>query len=496
MKRDDKQNGLIHNNFYARIVIKFQDDLHLPYYREEEINDFFSQNRIFPWRDLLRKFPSMRVNRLFKSLAPGKILELVENARKADPTYQPPNFLTYYVITCSDEINLETLAQMLHEQKKVELAYIEGGGSVPPPCVNASDNPLNIDQGYLNVAPEGINACYAWNFKGGDGTGRVNFIDIEQGWILNHEDVVVNTLPDTGINKYTFQDHGIAVLGIVMMQDNQIGGIGITPNVKGHVISQWRTDGLFNSADAIMTAINHLGFGDILLLESQVFDSPESYNFWPIEIQQATFEVIRLATASGIIVIEPAGNGNLNFRTGNDLDRFAVKGKQILNPASSDFRDSSAIMVAAASGTVPHTRINYSNYGNRINCYAWGEGVLTAGCFPKSSGKEINTYTDKFGGTSSASAIIAGAAIAVQSITEANYNFRLTPKQMRNILSNEVYSTPSENGRSIDKIGAMPDLRKIIDKGLQCRKESKQASGILRMKLINQKHTMEMKEHF
>ena len=39
MKRDDKQNGLIHNNFYARIVIKFQDDLHLPYYREEEIND-------------------------------------------------------------------------------------------------------------------------------------------------------------------------------------------------------------------------------------------------------------------------------------------------------------------------------------------------------------------------------------------------------------------------------------------------------------------------
>jgi len=46
---------------------------------------------------------------------------------------------------------------------------------------------------------------------------------------------------------------------------------------------------------------------------------------------------------------------------------------------------------------------------------------------------------------------------------EANLNFRLGPAEMRKILSSESYGTPSANGRSVDKIGIMPDLKKIID---------------------------------
>jgi hypothetical protein len=47
---------------------------------------------------------------------------------------------------------------------------------------------------------------------------------------------------------------------------------------------------------------------------------------------------------------------------------------------------------------------------------------------------------------------------------EANYNLRLGPVEMRQILSSDSYGTPSESGRSIDKIGVMPDLKKIIEK--------------------------------
>lgn len=430
----------------------------------------FHENHIIPWHDLLKLFPGIKISKLFTSVSPGKIIKLTEKARSSDSKYAPADFLAYYVISCSDEINTAKLSRLLLRYKSTELAYVQHT-PVYPPSAKANDY-LHKYQAYLNPSPVGINARYAWNMSGGDGDGNVKFIDIEQGWMLQHESFVLNTLPCTGINNYSFQDHGTAVLGIIMMQPNAKRGRGITPKANGYVISQWRPDGSLNNADAIMAATSHLGFGDIILLEAQVSDSAKSDKLWPVEIQDATFQAIRLAAALGIIVIEAAGNG-FNLTAGNNLDLFAINGKRIFNPESPDFKDSGAIMVAAASSASPHIRSNYSNYGNRINCYAWGENVMTAGSYPGSSGSAINTYTGNFSGTSSAAAIIAGAAIAVQSIAVANLNFRLSPIQMRNILSNDLYGTPSANKRSIDKIGVMPDLKKIIDKALKCKKNLK-----------------------
>ena len=247
------------------------------------------------------------------------------------------------------------------------------------------------------------------------------------------------------------------------MKNNGVGGIGITPSAKGRVVSQWRPDGHFNNADAIMTAISYLDFGDILLLEAQCFDSPASFELWPLEIQSAIFDTVRLATALGIIVVEAGGNGNVRMNRGNDLDKLKCLNKKFLNRHASDFRDSGAIMVGASTSDAPHKKMVYSNYGTRIDCYGWGENVATAGYFPQSSGYATNTYTEEFCGTSSASAIVAGAAIAVQNIVERNCGRRLSPQQMRDILSNESYGTSSANGRLNDKIGVMPDLKKVID---------------------------------
>ncbi len=127
-------------------------------------------------------------------------------------------------------------------------------------------------------------------------------------------------------------------------------------------------------------------------------------------------------------------------------------GRKTLNPSGPDFRDSGAILVAAGSDAIPHDRIRHSNFGNRIDCYAWGERVSTAGSHLGSPEMAINSYRKKLSGTSSAAAIIAGAAILIQSITESNHHFRLGPKQMRQILSDDLLGTPSANGRSIDRI--------------------------------------------
>jgi len=464
-KSNIKGNRINYTDVLPRMVVKFHDYLDLPYCGAKEISEFFLQDHIIPWSCILEVFPAIRINKLFTTPRPEDIMRLVDRAKNLDTGYQPPDFLSYFAISCPCEINTDDLLEIILKCENVELAYIASGASHPP-SVQIDDNPLCKYQGYLNPAPNGINAKYAWNINGGDGGVGVMFVDVEQGWLENHEDIVLNTLPSTGFNYNIFQDHGAAVLGVIMMQDNATGGIGITPRVKGYVISQWRPDGSPNTADAIISSACHLNFGDILLLEAQTYEGGSVNKFWPIEIEDAIYNAIRLATALGITVIEAAGNGNFNLKIGNDLDVLTINDNKPLNPMSSGFKDSGAIIVAAASSTVPHTRINYSNYGSRIDCYAWGEDVVTAGCLPGSSGAAINQYTGKFGGTSSASAIIAGAAIAVQSITEANYSFRLSAKQMRDILSDESYGTQSANGHSVDKIGMMPDLKKIIDNAL------------------------------
>ena len=450
------------STLFVPIVVKLQKDLPLP--DDSQREEFFFQTEIIPRIQLLETEPWIKIRNLFTTLNFPEINDLVKRAKSLDPNYEPPNFSAYYVIGCSIKINAKNLLQAILANRNVELAYIVND-STPPQALNDDPQVLDILQGYLASAPGGVDAEYAWKLKGGHGEGTVMFIDIEQGWILDHESIRVNTLPCTGLN-YAFHDHGAGVLGITIMKKNKNGGSGLAPEARGYVVSQWRSDGYLNNADAIMAALGHAHYGDIILLQAQVRGASPAKKLWPIEVHNANFDVIRLAAALGVIVIEAAANGSVYFNLSSDLDQFILNGKRILNRLDADFKDSGAIMVAGASASVPHTRIYNSNYGSRIDCYAWGERVYTAGNSPKSSNGAIDFYTREFSGTSSAAAIIAGVAISVQSIMEANHHLRLGPAQMRKILSSESYGTPSANGRSIDKIGVMPDMKKIIDKAL------------------------------
>jgi subtilase family protein len=447
-----------------RVVIKFRDAVLAPHLDTLDRSAIFSVDYTKERQQLKKALPGKTMAKLFPTVTEERVKQLVKKAKGLYAGYSPPNFTSYYFVMCDNEGEAKEILKTLRKSDAVELCYVEThlGG---PPNVHPKANPLYSYQKYLNRAPSGIDAKYAWAFSGGDGKGNVRFIDLEQGWFLDHEDLAALEIPATGLNHWEYQDHGAAVLGIIAMQDNSVGGIGITPRAKVHVVSQWRMDGSFNTADGIMAALDYLHFGDILLLEAQALDVFGTEQMWPVEILDANFQAIRLANALGIIVIEPAGNGM--YSAGNDLDTFAnADGETVFNRSSTFFKDSGAVVVAGASSSVPHNRGIYSNYGSRIDCYAWGENVVTAGLFPRDSRGCTDTYSFDFGGTSSASAIIAGAAIAVQSITEAKYNLRLSPAQMRHILSNRLYGTKSENGHGIDKIGVMPDLRKIINRVL------------------------------
>ncbi|KAK3986084.1 peptidase S8/S53 domain-containing protein [Cladorrhinum sp. PSN332] len=327
-------------------------------------------------------------------------------------------------------------------------------GKPVPPAVNPGNDPRSPNQQYLNAAPVGIDARYAWTKVGGDGA-TVRIVDLEQGWNLNHEDLRAGNITlISGVNKDYFY-HGTAVLGEMLMVDNTIGGVGIVPQARGRVVSQWRTSTRYNTAEAILSAVSVMTSGSILLLEAQAWDPAGAPGYWPVEVEDSVYTALRTAYSRGIAVVEAAGNGS------NNLDTYRnAANRRIFNRSyPNEFRDSGAIMIGAASSTVPHVRLGFSNYGNRIDCYGWGQNINTT--YTNAAGTS-NEYTTSFSGTSGASPIVVGAAAAVQGIAQARLNRKLPPARLRTVV--KTAGTPSGNPAN-DKIGVMPNLRRIIDGG-------------------------------
>jgi len=448
----------------ARVVIKFRDEIEVPY--EDGIEKQADKFQLGPFKDLAKRYAGIKLLRTFRRHTPEKLRKLTERASQLDPTYRPVNFATYFYIEIDEIDKLEELAKELRSWPTIESAYVDRAG--PDPYVNPADDDRSASQGYLDPSPDGIDAEYAWGFAGGDGTGQ-SIIDLERGWTLSHEDLASHGATCLhGTPSDSSRAHGTAVLGELCAADNTVGCVGIAPNIDTlNVVS-------FNGSarvDAIISAIDNLSFGDVLLLEAQVFPNATSYPnlLGPIEAYDADFDAIRLATALGIIVVEVGGNGTYNGPTlptsppAMNMDTYVnPSGLHILNrdPANPDFRDSGAIIVTAATSIAPHTRLAYAPHGRRIDCYAWGENIETCSSNPSGS---TTDYTSSFSGTSGASPIIAGAALLVQGIAEAAaLGFRFNPRQMRAILSNVTTGTRPATTETT-KIGVMPNLRAIID---------------------------------
>jgi hypothetical protein len=434
-------SGARNVEYRARVIVKFRDDVGLPY--DKTASSEIEARGIGPWKKLTEEFEGLTLDPLYASVPAGRISELVGRATSLDPTYRPPNFLTKFAITVAGNANLDTLARALASWPTVEAVYVEPPPSRPP-AVNPAANPLSPNQRYLDPAPDGIDAEYAWLFQGGDATGQA-LVDLEQGWCFNHEDLVNRNIGLISGLNFTEFSHGTAALGEIAAEDNTVGCVGIAPNLASvRCVSQWRDNGAYSTAEPIIDAIAVMQFGDVLLLETQT--TFEGHQNVPAEIEPAVFFLIRLATALGIVVVEAAGNGAV------DLDSIKLFDRT--------FRDSGAILVASASSASPHSPMPDTCFGSRVDCYGWGENVVTL----KTSldGTDTTAYTSHFSGTSAAAAIVAGAALAVQGFAQAHLKGRFGPWELRAILRDPAIGTPSQNP-PMDRIGVMPNLRAIID---------------------------------
>jgi serine protease len=234
-------------------------------------------------------------------------------------------------------------------------------------------------QNYMWDAPRGVSASRAWARPGAGGNG-LWFADIETGWRTDHEDFP-NYIWRRGWNVGDV-DHGTASVGVTSAPPNPYGVSGIsawaTVNLYGIVqaIPPWDPSGTIN------LAASHLIPGDVMLIEQHIpgpdvgpcpptFCNCSQWGFIPVEWNQAEFDAIRSATARGIVVVEPAGNGGQNLDDPRYLNRFNL-----------GVRDSEAVMVGAINSGEPGSGASFggtscfSDFGSRVDVSAWGDSVV------------------------------------------------------------------------------------------------------------------------
>ncbi|HEY1015617.1 MAG TPA: S8 family serine peptidase [Herpetosiphonaceae bacterium] len=379
-----------------------------------------------------------------------------------------PNLNLYLQFRPADPAASALAFERLRALPEVEAVY-----RVPAPAEAPSPgdyyapalNPL-LYQSYQNAAPLGIGSRLLDDeqaYPGARGAG-VSICDIEDSWNADHRDLPPVTLlgpePTAPFTVTAARNHGTASLGVMGGLDDGAGITGIAHEAQfyfslGETSAPTET---LQPAAAITRCAAAMGPGDIILVEQHMRGPRSSgsgqFGFMPVEWYRPAYDAIRTVTANQRIVIEPAGNGAQNlddpfYQQGND-------GHWPFLPAN----DSGAIMVGAGRA-FEHSRLSFSNWGGTVDVQGWGQSVVTTGYGNLYAAEGENAwYAHGWSGTSSASAIVAGAAANLQA-----FHRRLNPGSPP-LTAAEIrllfQRTGTQQG-GVEQIGPLPNVPAALE---------------------------------
>jgi hypothetical protein len=352
----------------------------------------------------------------------------------------------------------------LNQRADVEIAL-----PMPLPAPPPGELP---DYTYLQVyldAPElgGLNAENTWSQLGIDGAG-VEVCDIEYSFNANHCDLpevnILGAEPPTP-DDIDWMHHGTAVLGILGSTANDAGISGIAHGAEAIHFSAPYNGNQYDVAVAVYLAASELPTGSIILIEQQIRgpnylpDAEDQFGLVPVEWHEPWYNAIVTAVGNGMIVCEAAGNGSQNLD-----DPIYSQGNNGHFPFVPQ-NDSGAILVGAG-GPYPEWCNDdtqwlspqwFTNHGSCLDVQAWGGCVASPG--KSNLSEETNCRFGWFSGTSSATAIVAGSCILVQSWVKQHLGYTLTSEEMRDLLvqTGQPQSSPEEG-----LIGPFPDVLAAI----------------------------------
>lgn len=455
-----------------RLIVKFRDGFKLPKAYEDHLEDYFESEGFQEWEKIAAIAPGAAFFRLIIAVTQEQIESIAAQAVRLDSDYKPPRFDRCYILLLPANASIEAVRdRLLRWEEAVEYAY-------PPPLLNLPNitgtNPCMNFQFYLDPAPLGVDARYAWMQNGGDGSGQ-EFTDIEGGWNLNNKQLCdaatgnPRVIRLSGTIQPAYVDHGNKSLGVVCATDDNFGCVGIAYNTSSLAVISHDADFANLAAAILLAGANFKNPGGILLMEASASlrrNTPD----YPVEIDPVVFSAIQFVTKAGHLVIEPAGNGGLSLDAYQDTFRNPFGG-QVLNPGNkAEFLDSGALIVGAGVANIPGNNSSQTtwthrantNYGSRVNCFAWGDRVTTIIDDPR----DPYACDSTFNGTSSASAIVAGAALCLQGMAvQSGLQRRLTPSELIQGLADPVCGTNTLD-RAAYPIGYMPNLACIGPKYL------------------------------
>lgn len=372
------------------------------------------------------------------------------------------DFTGYFILELPQGSHAPDWMDALNALPEVELAT-----PLPlpaPPPMPPDFEPL---QGYLEPAPGGTDADFAWTIPGGTGEGAA-ICDLEFSWNLNHEDLppVTVLLPegspgyDPGPDDY----HGTAVLGEMVSLRNGWGTTGASYGARCYV-APVVVGNEYALAPTILLAASRLEPGDVMLIELQTagplaHEGGDQFGHVPCEWELSVYNAVLVAVGNGIHVIEGAGNG------GQNLDDPIYAAGNLGHAPFLPENDSGAIIVGAGVPPVSpwrgsdRSRLSFSNYGSRVDLQGWGVDVPTTGPGDLYMDEGPNrAFTRSFGGTSSAAPNVASAVASLEGIVEQRIGSPVSPAIMRTVLCST--GSPQQGGPlpATEHIGPRPDLR-------------------------------------
>lgn len=360
---------------------------------------------------------------------PEALDAFAERARAHSGRAQPDLRSLFRVeFTTQDADERHGLAEQLQALEVVEFASFHAAHASPPADILPPTPNLTEFQTYRGALP-GMNFDEALAL-GYDGAG-IRVSDIEYAWTLTHEELEdADITPEPGAALGTnFADHGTAVLGLLVADAGDYGIDGLCPGVETHVFPQYTPSGVDRAETAVFNALAGSEPGDVVLFEMQI----EGFEFVgaPKELDEVFWMLSRVATDAGIVVVAAAGNGNIN------LDAATFQ-------AYRDRGDSGAIIVGAGEPDSLEPA-GFSTHGARVDVQGWGRGVFTTGygTFAEYGDDPRQRYDEGFGGTSSASALVAAASVLVLDAF-AQHDQALSPAQLRQLLV--ATGTPQDPG--------------------------------------------------
>ena len=409
-----------------------------------------------------------RILALINSQAPAGRLEArlptavaAANKRGTADSFAALARYAHFAAGTDDPGELAQLVARLQADPAVDLAWVEPvatpatldfgqpafpatGADGAASAASAATADFEYLQGYLADAPLGVGALSMRAQPGARGAG-ITVVDVEGGWLWSHEDL---TTPAVSIGQQVddlgWRNHGTAVLGVIRGQDNGLGVTGITPDCA---VGQ-SSIGSQATSEAILAAGAVLSPGDVIVIELHAA-GPEATGvgqegFVPMEFWQDNFDAIAAVTRRGILVVEAAGNGQV------DLDAPIYEG--LFDPAQ---RHSGAIMIGATDGAALAPAW-FTNHGQRVDLNGWGFNVTTLAYGDLQGLPDLPEelwYTAAFNGTSSATPVVTGAVVALNGMVRERFGFDLDARLARDLL--RATGTPTTGTRLI---GTRPDL--------------------------------------